>query len=123
MESGGDYPPLMQRRAWTIGGMKPDERLMGQVSRYAAKWVPAPECEVVHLYGEDGWRPGGVDKPHEHFVVPPTKAQVAMVLHALADHTALKQAINWIPIDGVDPVDSLGRWMHDLGDYLEHPNE
>ncbi len=65
---------------------------------------------------------------HEQWRFPeaaePTPEQVAMVLHALADHTALEQARAYDRIkDGVEdkfwPTSlSVGRWLHDLGDYL-----
>lgn len=32
-------------------------------------WWSAPDCVVIHPYGQDGWRPGGPDEPHEHWVL------------------------------------------------------
>lgn len=54
-------------------------------------------------------------------VEPLTAAQVAVVLHALADHTALMAALAYRP----DPMSrwpealSVGRWLHDTADQLE----
>ena len=51
----------------------------------------------------------------------PTKRQVAMVLHALADHTAIMAALKHRP-DPTSPwpeATSVGRWLHDLGNDLE----
>lgn len=51
----------------------------------------------------------------------PTHKQVAMVLHALADHTAIMQALRHRP-DPTSPwpeANSVGRWLHDVGDDLE----
>lgn len=47
--------------------------------------------------------------------------QVAVVLHALADHTALIVALTYRR-DESSPwpeAQSLGRWLHDVGDQLE----
>lgn len=46
----------------------------------------------------------------------PTPGQVAMVLHALADYTALQQALRWGSAE--DPAQSVGRWLHDLADEI-----
>lgn len=51
----------------------------------------------------------------------PTANQVAMVLHALADHTAQMEMIKHRP-DPTSPwqeATSVGRWMHDVADDLE----
>jgi len=51
----------------------------------------------------------------------PTRKQVAMVLHALADHTAIMSALEHRP-DPTSPwpqATSMGRWFHDVGDDLE----
>lgn len=51
----------------------------------------------------------------------PTAYQVAMVLHALADHTAIMEALKHRP-DPTSPwpeANSIGRWFHDVGDELE----
>lgn len=50
-----------------------------------------------------------------------TRAQVAVVLHALADHTAIAEALRWRrPVDGLWPEEtSVGRWFHDVADQLE----
>jgi hypothetical protein len=48
----------------------------------------------------------------------PTHMQVAMVLHALADHTAIMSALKHRP-DPTSPwpeATSVGRWLHDVGD-------
>ncbi len=82
---------ISARPVWYIGGMLADDRLMGSVQRYT-KAGP-----------------------------PPSREQVAAVLHALADYTALISAVNYDP----DPSDawpaavSVGRWLHRYGDYME----
>lgn len=51
----------------------------------------------------------------------PNAVQVAMVLHALADHTAIMEALKHRP-DPTSPwqeATSVGRWLHDVGDDLE----
>jgi hypothetical protein len=51
----------------------------------------------------------------------PTKKQVAMVLHALADHTAIMTMLEHRP-DPTSPwpqANSVGRWFHDVGHELE----
>lgn len=54
-------------------------------------------------------------------VEPLTEEQVAVVLHALADHTALMAALAY----RTDPTSpwpqsvSVGRWLHDTADQLE----
>ena len=55
----------------------------------------------------------------------PTARQVAMVLHALADHTAIMSALKHRP-DETSPwpeATSIGRWLHDVGNELEDGNE
>lgn len=50
-----------------------------------------------------------------------TREQVAVVLHALADHTALMAALNYRR-DDTSPWPesvSLGRWFHDTANDLE----
>lgn len=52
----------------------------------------------------------------------PSKRQVAMVLHALADHTAIMVALQHRP-DPTSPwpkATSIGRWLHDVGNDLEN---
>ena len=62
----------------------------------------------------------------------PTKKQVAMVLHALADHTAICVMVKYDRMgkaqQGEDPTKetkfwptetSIGRWFHDVGHELE----
>jgi hypothetical protein len=54
-------------------------------------------------------------------MLKPTAKQVAMVLHALADHTAITQMLKHRP-DPTSPwleATSVGRWFHDVGDSLE----
>jgi hypothetical protein len=54
-------------------------------------------------------------------VEKPSRMQVAMVLHALADHTALEAAREW-RYEGDAPWPrsrSIGRWLHDTADQLE----
>lgn len=51
----------------------------------------------------------------------PSSSQVAMVLHALADHTAIMSALQHRP-DPNSPwpeATSIGRWFHDVADELE----
>ena len=53
----------------------------------------------------------------------PTPNQVAMVLHALADHTAILEMLKHRP-DETTPLQppeatSVGRWFHDVADDLE----
>jgi len=51
----------------------------------------------------------------------PTAMQVAVVLHALADHTAIMDALEHRP-DPTSPwakATSVGRWFHDVGGNLE----
>ncbi len=76
---------------WQIGGTDPAKRLMGQISLYS-KTAPVP-----------------------------TPEQVAAVLHALADYTAIVQAVNHSR-DTDDPhpeAISVVRWLHKYGDNLE----
>ncbi|NHW45921.1 hypothetical protein HAV21_03285 [Paenarthrobacter sp. MSM-2-10-13] len=56
----------------------------------------------------------------EYETTVPTDYQVGLVLKALADHTAIMQALKYRP-DPTSPwVDatSIGRWLHDTGDVL-----
>lgn len=49
-----------------------------------------------------------------------TRDQVAVVLHALADHTAIQAALAY-RVDPSSPwpqATSMGRWYHDVGDQL-----
>jgi hypothetical protein len=83
------------------------------------------------------WQIGGVDARtrlvqavhHEartYVEGPPTQAQIAMVLHALADHTSLLVALNFDPpVDGFWPeASSVGRFLHHYGDYInDHAEE
>ena len=49
-----------------------------------------------------------------------TRDEVAIVLHALADHTAIQAALRWRP-DPDSPwphATSVGRWLHDVADQL-----
>ena len=51
----------------------------------------------------------------------PSRRQVAMVLHALADHTAIMSALQHRR-DETTPwpeAISIGRWLHDVADDLE----
>jgi hypothetical protein len=51
----------------------------------------------------------------------PDAKQVAMVLHALADHTAQQTMLDYRP-DPTSPwpiATSIGRWLHDAGDQAE----
>jgi hypothetical protein len=44
-----------------------------------------------------------------------TRDEVAVVLHALADHTAIKAALSW---RHAPHATSVGRWCHDVADHL-----
>jgi len=50
-----------------------------------------------------------------------TRTEVGVVLHALADHTALMAALAYDPdvTSSWPEAHSLGRWMHAVGDHLE----
>jgi hypothetical protein len=51
----------------------------------------------------------------------PSRKQVGMVLHALADHTAIMSALKHRhdPTSPWPEATSMGRWFHDVGDMLE----
>ena len=51
----------------------------------------------------------------------PTPEQVAIVLHALADHTAIMQALCWTSIAWTqgEAATNVGRWFHAVADDLE----
>lgn len=57
-------------------------------------------------------------------VEPPTEDQVALVLHALADFTAINSALSYSP-DPTEPgphegrAISMGRWLHAVGRALD----
>lgn len=54
----------------------------------------------------------------------PSREQVALVLHALADHTAIMAMLEHRP-DPTSPwpqATSVGRWFHDVGDELTKEN-
>lgn len=56
----------------------------------------------------------------EYETTPPTDYQVGLVLKALADHTAITQALDY-RTDPTSPwveATSIGRWFHDTGDVL-----
>jgi hypothetical protein len=80
-----------------VAGEHAGDRLMKQVRYYSRNAIP------------DG-------------VEAPTEKQVAVVLHALADHTAIMEALK----HRVDPdspwpqANSIGRWFHDVADSLEY---
>lgn len=50
-----------------------------------------------------------------------TPEQVAVVMHALADHTAIQEALRYsVDHDGPWPfATSIGRWFHAIADQLE----
>jgi len=52
-------------------------------------------------------------------VEPLTPVQVAVVCHALADHTALLEALRYAPGGPWPEARSVGRWLHAVGDQLE----
>lgn len=61
---------------------------------------------------------------HVHWLAPPNDPPisadvVAIILRALADYTALVEAVRWRP-DPTDPSPavSVGRWLHDVADQL-----
>ncbi len=52
---------------------------------------------------------------------PPNADQIWMVMHALADHTAIMEALKHRP-DPTSPwpeATSIGRWLQDVGDQAE----
>lgn len=54
---------------------------------------------------------------------PPDDAQIAMVLHALADQTALMQALRFdVDAEALGSLSaeasSVGRWLHAYGDLM-----
>ncbi len=58
----------------------------------------------------------------------PTRKQVAMVLHAMADHTAIMEMVKYDRRNKFHPEQeetlwptetSIGRWFHGVGDQLE----
>lgn len=58
-------------------------------------------------------------------VPKPSREQVALVLHALADHTVIMKMLRHRP-DPTSPwpeATSMGRWFHDVGDSLEDSHE
>ncbi|MDQ0868990.1 hypothetical protein QFZ70_001463 [Arthrobacter sp. V1I9] len=59
-------------------------------------------------------------RAREHETDAPDDYQVGLVLKALADHTAIMQALHYRP-DPTSPwveATSMGRWFHDTGDVL-----
>lgn len=71
---------------------------------------------------------GSIDHAGRRYAgVPvPTDAQVAMVLHALADHTAIQLALHfdrdWVAGQDSSPwpeATSVGRFLHALGDRFD----
>lgn len=83
----------MRLREWMIGQDEAVSRVMGAVGAET----------VLQRSGETA----------------PSQVQVAAVMHALADHTALLQAVQYRPSD-MGVALNVGRWLHALGDYLEH---
>lgn len=73
------------------------------------------ELAAMRLMRQVSYEQRRIDEP------VPTPRQVAMVLHALADHTAIMSALKHRP----DPTsswpeaNSIGRWFHDVGNDLE----
>lgn len=64
---------------------------------------------------------GSLDSRRFNNTPKPNAKQVAMVLHALADHTAIMEMLKHRP-DPTSPwpdATSIGRWFHDVGDELE----
>lgn len=54
-----------------------------------------------------------------------SRQQVAVVLHALADHTAIQAALQWRR-DDTSPWPealSMGRWFHDVADQVDVAEE
>lgn len=77
-----------------IGGVDAVARLQRQI------------CAEARMFPDDG---------------PPSAAQVAMVLHALADHASLQLALQFArPDDGHWPeATSVGRFLHAYGDRFD----
>lgn len=83
-----------------VAGQPAEERLMDAVAREAKFYLNQP----MHK-GE----------------IAPSPIQVAIVLHALADHTAIMDMLEHRP-DPTSPwphATSVGRWFHDVGHVLE----
>ncbi len=81
-------------RLTSIGGVDAVERLR----------------EQIRLQGRT--RPGDM----------PSNRQIAMVLHALADHTSIMQALNFDPEPGRTrwpSATSVGRFLHAYGDRFD----
>lgn len=84
----------MRPDPWIIGDTDAWERLQRQVLR---------ECQTQ-----------GID--------PPEPLQVAAVLHALADHEGIMQALTMFrpDTDAFWPeATAIGRWLHAYGDYIQ----
>lgn len=83
--------------------------------------------------GQDPWMVGDIDawvrlrrqllrECQWQGVQPPEPRQVAAVLHAMADHTAIMQALaRFRPEDTSfwPEATAIGRWFHALGDHIE----
>lgn len=85
-------PPRRHRAVMTVGGEPVTGRLMRSIAH-------------TTRYGD----------------AVPTAQQVVAVLRSMADYTALQQALTWTA-RGEGPHDaaqSVGRWLHDLGDEIE----
>lgn len=60
----GEYDRLYREEA-LMRGLR---ARAGALPNGHTEWVPAPDCTVVHEYGEEGWRPG-MNGEHEHLNV------------------------------------------------------
>lgn len=83
-----------------VGGEAAEQRLMDAVLRESQFYLRQPMHAGQHK---------------------PTPIQVAIVLHALADHTAIMSMLQHRP-DPTSPwphATSVGRWFHDVGHKLE----
>lgn len=92
----------------------------------------APDTNPIRVAGEPAVRRlmKAVDRQARFYLQQPmherdsmpTPIQVAIVLHALADHTAIMEMLKHRP-DETSPwkeATSVGRWFHDVGSQLEN---
>jgi hypothetical protein len=107
----GLSPWNIERAVWAIGLLLKQERAKQGGSMLEVAGEPA----AVRLMRQVNYGQRRHDEP------VPSPRQVAMVLHALADHTAIMSALQHRR-DENSPwpeATSIGRWLHDVGDYLD----
>ena len=85
----------------TVAGQPAADRIIRQVN-------------IQHSYGMHSSKGGKVNP-----------LQIATVLHALADHSALMEAVKHRPVPNSPwpEAESIGRWLHDVADDIEAHNE